>query len=94
MVKKQDDGWFDHLVQSGRQRGGSVSLDEVNRSLPKGHVSADQIDDVMGRLSELGVAVVDSDTLARKARREELASKTGALFDRKKRRDDEGRHTS
>ena len=89
MVKKRDDKWFDSLVKSGKKSGGQLSVDDLNKGLDKRHLTPEQLNDVMYKLNEMGVSVVDSEGAARKARKEELASKTEALFDKKRRRDED-----
>jgi RNA polymerase primary sigma factor len=96
MVKKREDEWVDNIVESGQRSGGSMSFDEVNSLLPKQPLTGEQLDDVLFKLNEMGVAVVDGDAESRRLRKQELASRTEALFDKKRRDDDElyagGRH--
>ena len=89
MVKKRDDKWLDSLVKSGKKSGGQLSVDDLNKGLNKRHLTPEQLNDVMYKLNEMGVSVVDSEGAARKARKEALASKTEALFDKKRRRDED-----
>jgi RNA polymerase primary sigma factor len=48
------------MIAKSKERG-YVTLDELNAALPSEHVSADQIDDTMTMLSELGINVVESE---------------------------------
>jgi RNA polymerase primary sigma factor len=47
------------MILRGRERG-YVTCDEINRAIPPESVPYDQIEDLMARLIELGIAVVDS----------------------------------
>jgi len=86
MVSKRDEAWFDKLVESGRKRGGAVTIDEVNRALPRGPTSPDQLDDLVVKLGDLGVTVVDTEADADAVRKNQLKQKTEALFDATARR--------
>ena len=48
------------LLARGKERG-FVTYDELNKALPPEEVSSEQIEDIMTRLSELGVNVVESE---------------------------------
>ena len=48
------------LVQKGKERG-FVTYDEFNAAMPSEEVGSEQIEDVMSRLSELGVNVVEDE---------------------------------
>jgi len=48
------------LVESGKERG-FVTYDEFNAAMPSEEVGSEQIEDVMSRLSELGVNVVEDE---------------------------------
>ena len=48
------------LVESGKERG-YVSYEELNAALPSDQVSAEQIEDTMAMLSELGINVVEAE---------------------------------
>ncbi len=48
------------LVQNGKERG-YVSYEELNAALPSDQVSAEQIEDTMAMLSELGINVVEAE---------------------------------
>ena len=57
----------DHLIQEtekllsvGKEEGG-ITVDQLNKILPQGQVSSQQIEDVMSALSEMGIEVVDDD---------------------------------
>ena len=87
MVKKRDDKWFQGLIQTGRRRG-HLSVDELNSAVPVGELTPEQLNDVMYKLNEMGVEIVDSETALKRAQRAALASRTDAMFDRKVRRED------
>ncbi len=88
MVKERSDDWFRGLIEAGKKRG-HVSLDELSNALPKRDLTPEQLDDVMFKLSEMGVTIVNSEAAMQRVRKAQLASKTEALFDRKQRREDE-----
>jgi len=88
MVKQRSDDWFKGLIEAGKKRG-HVSLDELSNALPKRDLTPEQLDDVMFKLSEMGVAIVNSEAAMQRVRKAQLASKTEALFDRKQRREDD-----
>ncbi len=48
------------LVESGKERG-YISYEELNAALPSDQVSAEQIEDTMAMLSELGITVVEAE---------------------------------
>ena len=48
------------LVGKGKERG-YITHDELNAALPEGQMNTDQIEDVMARLSEMGINVVESE---------------------------------
>jgi len=48
------------LVENGKERG-YVSYEELNAALPSDRVSAEQIEDTMAMLSELGINVVEAE---------------------------------
>jgi RNA polymerase primary sigma factor len=48
------------LLAAGKERG-SITLSQLNRILPQGQVSSEQIEDMMSTLSEMGIDVVDDD---------------------------------
>ena len=88
MAKQRDDKWFQTLLESGRKRG-SVSFDELNAALPEGEFSAEQLNDVVFKLNEMGVEIVDDVNAAKRVRRQLMVSKTESLFDRKQRNVDD-----
>jgi RNA polymerase primary sigma factor len=89
MVKQRTEEWFNDLVETGKRRG-HLSVDELNSAIPQAReLTPEQLDDVMYKLNEMGVEIIDSEEAMKRARRQELASKTEALFDKKQRRDDE-----
>ena len=55
MAKNKD---FKDLVESGKESG-MVSLDDINRSLSSNSASAEEVDNLMGTLEDLGIAVVE-----------------------------------
>ncbi|MCO4769353.1 MAG: RNA polymerase sigma factor RpoD [Deltaproteobacteria bacterium] len=93
-MSKQSERWFDTLVESGRRKGGTLTSDDVNQALPKGMTDPEAIEEVMDRLSELGVSVTDSEASAAKVRKAALKKKTDALFDIARRRREEDLHAS
>ncbi|MFZ4122789.1 MAG: RNA polymerase sigma factor RpoD [Caulobacterales bacterium] len=48
------------MIKAAKTRGW-VTMDELNKVLPSEEVSADQIEDVMSQLSEMGISVVESE---------------------------------
>ncbi|MCK5622353.1 MAG: RNA polymerase sigma factor RpoD, partial [Alphaproteobacteria bacterium] len=48
------------LVGKGKERG-FITHDELNAALPEGQMNSEQIEDVMARLSEMGINVVESE---------------------------------
>ena len=46
------------LLAAGKELG-SITLSQLNRVLPQGQVSSEQIEDMMATLSEMGIDVVD-----------------------------------
>lgn len=48
------------LLAAGKERG-SITLSQLNRILPQGQVSSEQIEDMMSMLSEMGIDVVDDE---------------------------------
>ncbi len=60
------------MVAKAKERG-YVSLDEINQALPQEQVSAEQIEDTLAMLSEMGITVVEGEE-----QEEEDASKKGA----------------
>jgi RNA polymerase primary sigma factor len=63
------------MVAKAKERG-YVTYDELNKTLPQGQMSSEQIEDVMTALSEMGVNVVDSDE-AEEAGGDEAEEATG-----------------
>ncbi len=84
MAKTRDDKWFQTLLETGRKRG-SVTFDELNDALPPGEISAEQLNEVVFKLNEMGVEIVDNVDAAKRVRKQLLVSKTERLFDRKQR---------
>ena len=52
--------WFENLIETGKKRG-HVSLDELNSALPKAELTPEQLNDVMYKLNEMGVEIVNSE---------------------------------
>ena len=48
------------LIARGKRRG-VLTVDELNEALPQDQMSADQIEDIMAAISEMGVNIVDND---------------------------------
>jgi RNA polymerase primary sigma factor len=48
------------LVGKGKERG-YITVDELSAALPEGQMNSEQIEDVMARLSEMGINVVESE---------------------------------
>ena len=48
------------LLARAKKRG-YITYDELNEALPQDQMSADQIEDVMSAISEMGVNIVESD---------------------------------
>jgi len=88
MARAKSKDWFKDIIETGRKRG-QLSLDELNNALPKTDLTPEQLNDVMYKLNEMGVEIVNSEAAMRRLRRQMLANKTEALFDRKQRRDEE-----
>jgi RNA polymerase primary sigma factor len=88
MARAKSKDWFKDIIETGRKRG-QLSLDELNNALPKTDLTAEQLNDVMYKLNEMGVEIVNSEAAMRRLQRQMLANKTEALFDRKQRRDEE-----
>jgi len=61
------------LVQKGKERG-FVTYDEFNAAMPSEEVGSEQIEDVMSRLSELGVNVVEDEETDEEAKPKEGGS--------------------
>jgi RNA polymerase primary sigma factor len=65
------------LVQKGKERG-FVTYDEFNAAMPSEEVGSEQIEDVMSRLSELGVNVVEDEESDDDAKPKEGASSSSS----------------
>lgn len=48
------------LLAKGKERG-YITYDELNESLPQDQMSADQIDEAMTMIADMGISIVDSD---------------------------------
>ena len=48
------------LIARAKRRG-VITVDELNEALPQDQMSADQIEDIMSAISEMGVNIVESD---------------------------------
>ena len=48
------------LIARAKRRG-VITMDEINEALPQDQMSADQIEDIMSAISEMGVNIVESD---------------------------------
>jgi RNA polymerase primary sigma factor len=65
------------LVQKGKERG-FVTYDEFNAAMPSEEVGSEQIEDVMSRLSELGVNVVEDEETDEEAKPKEEGSSSSS----------------
>ena len=79
MARAKSKDWFKDIIETGRKRG-QLSLDELNNALPKTDLTPEQLNDVMYKLNEMGVEIVNSEAAMRRLRRQMLANKTEALF--------------
>jgi len=48
------------MIKAAKKRG-YVTLDQINEVMPSGEVSSDQIEDIYGMLSEMGINVVENE---------------------------------
>ena len=48
------------LIARAKRRG-VITMDELNEALPQDQMSADQIEDIMAAISEMGVNIVETD---------------------------------
>ncbi len=55
-----NDASIKKLIARAKRRG-VITLDELNEALPQDQMSADQIEDIMSAISEMGVNIVESD---------------------------------
>ena len=55
----QDNKAFKELVEIGKENGGFLTLDDINKSLASAAMNTDDIDGLMGTLDDLGIQVVD-----------------------------------
>ena len=55
-----NDATIKKLIARAKRRG-VITMDELNEALPQDQMSADQIEDVMSAISEMGVNIVESD---------------------------------
>ncbi len=84
MAKTQDKDWFTTLVALGRKKG-SVSFDQLNDALPADQVSPDQLNEIVFRLNEMGVEIIESAAATKKLQKAAMVSKTESFFDRRTR---------
>ena len=75
MARSKSKDWFKDIIETGRKRG-HVSLDELNNALPKSELTPEQLNDVMFKLNEMGVEIVNSEAAMRRLRKQMLASKS------------------
>ena len=61
------------MIKAAKKRG-YVTNDELNDVLPSDQNTADQIEDIMSMLNEMGINVVDSEEAEEKTEREEGAA--------------------
>ncbi len=69
MTSKEQRKTLQQLIRLGKRRG-FLSLDEVNDALPPGCHDADQIDDVVMLINEIGIELIDNARKAAKAAKE------------------------
>ena len=55
----QDNKAFKELVDIGKENGGFLTLDDINKSLSSAAMNTEDIDGLMGTLDDLGIQVVD-----------------------------------
>src|SRR3954462_9516704 len=55
-----NDATVKKLIARAKRRG-VITVDELNEALPQDQMSADQIEDIMSAISEMGVNIVESD---------------------------------
>ena len=75
------------LKKLGKERG-FVTHDELNKALPQGELTSEQIEDVMADLDSMGVKVVDHADDAEEDESEENEKSTGNLSDESRGSDD------
>ena len=75
------------LKKLGKERG-FVTHDELNKALPQGELTSEQIEDVMADLDSMGVKVVDHADDVEEDRSEENEKSTGNLSDESRGSDD------
>ena len=75
------------LKKLGKERG-FVTHDELNKALPQGELTSEQIEDVMADLDSMGVKVVDHADDAEEDESEESEKSTGNLSDESRGSDD------
>ncbi len=56
----QDNKAFKELVEIGKEHGGYLTLEEINKSLTSSAMNTEDIDGLMGTLEDLGIQVVDN----------------------------------
>ena len=52
---------YKKLLLLGKQKGGFLTIEEVNSVLPKKHIATEQIDTLVGLISEAGITVSDQE---------------------------------
>src|SRR3954447_16736792 len=55
-----NDASIKKLIARAKRRG-VITVDELNEALPQDQMSADQIEDIMSAISEMGVNIVEND---------------------------------
>lgn len=56
----QENKAFKELVEIGKEHGGYLTLEEINKSLTSSSMNTEDIDGLMGTLEDLGIQVVDN----------------------------------
>src|SRR5579875_3115804 len=54
------DAGVKRMIKAAKKRG-YVTIDQINEVMPSGEVSSDQIEDIYGMLSEMGINVVENE---------------------------------
>ena len=57
-----DIGQETEKLLAAAKESGNITLSQLNRILPQGQVSSEQIEDMMSTLSEMGIDVVEDET--------------------------------
>ena len=63
MEEKDRDDMMDRLLELGREKKNFLSYDDLNRELPEGMVTPEDLEDVLQKIEGGGIAVGDTDSL-------------------------------